>query len=184
MTQILTSDCEKRHDCNCSKRVCLKVWSTGCCLLLRSKTPQVGRCSERMRSCDRDAKGFARSKDTSLLPSHCCMPFRMDGPRALPLFSSVRRIQPTSLRLRALNRRLITRPDTKGIGLDLDSTDERAPWKTLKRVSRWQRGENGKGGRMGRRGQRFEMSGGRRDASLPMRNSSASTFSTKAWGRQ
>ena len=113
------------------------------------KNPTGGPCSERMRSCDRDAKGFTRSKDTSFsLSLLYAIP---DGRPPGFTIVLIRQTNPTSLRLRALNRRLITRPDTKGIGLDLDSTDERAPWKTLKRVSRWQREnqENGKGERMG-----------------------------------
>ena len=107
--------------------------------LLRSKTPQVGRV---VSECDL-AIVMRR-----VLPAQKTPPFSLSLLYAIPdgrppgfTIVLIRQTNPTSLRLRALNRRLITRPDTKGIGLDLDSTDERAPLKTLKRVSRWQRRE-------------------------------------------
>ena len=117
-------------------------------LLLRSKTPQVGRV---VSECDL-AIVMRRVLPVQKTPPSLSLLYAIPDGRP-PGFTIVliRQTNPTSLRLRALNRRLITRPDTKGIGLDLDSTDERAPWKTLKRVSWWQRDkrENEKGGWMG-----------------------------------
>ena len=128
-----------------------KVWSMSTGVApVAVKEPTGGPSSKRMRSCNRDAKGFARSKDTSFrspLPLSLLLYAIPDGRPPGFTIVLIRQTNPTSLRLRALNRRLITRPDTKGIGLDLDSTDERAPLKALKRVSRWQQRENGKGRR-------------------------------------